>query len=476
MNGKTFCVLVTRLIVVAIFFWLGVPATSADGGLEVQDNYIESDFPDSVTFYLSVSSPAVIDAIELEYGTTEITCGSSSAKAQPDFEPATQVKMSWTWDFRKSGAPPPGAHLWWRWTIKDEAGNALTAAKQEYFFDDPHFEWQEIRSDELALFSAVSDDAVNQTLWHAANEALELLERDVGARPAGLVKIYNYPTTQDLRNAVVYTRDWTGGMALSTYETVLLGVNQRNLEWGEHTIAHELAHIVIHQLTFNCLGDLPTWLNEGLATYIEGNLSDYLQMQFDQALADDALLSLRSLSSSFPSSSKRADLAYAQSRQVVGYLIETYGSEKMTALLQVYKEGSTYDQALQQVYGLDTQGLDNEWRGSLGLSPRQVIATATAVSIPTLAPYGASTPTAAVSSTPTPTSAPTITYIPTTTPTVRQTATPLPEPTAATLATPTVRPITSASDRGTSPLVLILGGTVIIGILSAIVIWTRRVR
>jgi len=65
-NGKTFCALATRLIIVAIFFWLRVPATFADGGLEIQDNYIDPDFPDSITFYLSVSSPAVIDTIELE--------------------------------------------------------------------------------------------------------------------------------------------------------------------------------------------------------------------------------------------------------------------------------------------------------------------------------------------------------------------------------------------------------------------------
>jgi hypothetical protein len=475
-KGKTFCSLVTYLFIVGIFFWLRLPVASIAGGLEVQDNYIEPDFPNGVTFHLSVSGRAVIDSIELAYGTNQITCGFSSAKARPDFEPATQVNTSWTWNFRKSGAPPPGARLWGRWIIRDESGNELAVAEQELFLEDPRYEWQEIRSDELVLFSAVPNEAVNQALWQAANKALERLENDVGPRPVGLVKIYNYPTTQDLRDAVVYTRDWTGGMALSAYETILLGVNQHNLEWGERVIAHELAHIVIHQLTFNCLGDLPRWLNEGLATYIEGDLDDYLQASLDQAVTDDALLSLRSLGSSFPTSSKRADLAYAQSRQVVGYLIEIYGSEKMAALLQAFKVGNTYDQALQQVYGLDTQGLDNEWRRSLGLSLRQIIATSTPMSLPTLELYGASTPTAGATSTLTSTPTPTTTPVPTATPTVIQTATPLPQPTTTPLPTSTFTSVTPASDGGTSPLVLILGATVIIGILSTIVIWVRRIR
>ncbi|MGB3129600.1 MAG: hypothetical protein WBC11_07780, partial [Dehalococcoidia bacterium] len=40
-------------------------------------------------------------------------------------------------------------------------------------------------------------------------------------------------------------------------------------------------------------------------------------------------------------------------------------------LLNVFKQGSSYDDALLAVYGFDTAGLDNLWRLSLGLEPRQ---------------------------------------------------------------------------------------------------------
>ena len=56
------------------------------------------------------------------------------------------------------------------------------------------------------------------------------------------------------------------------------------------------------------------------------------------------------------------------------FLIDNYGSDEILALLDVFKEGSTYDDALLEVYGFDMDGLDDLWRQSLGLEPRPLAA------------------------------------------------------------------------------------------------------
>jgi len=449
-----------------------LPARAANGP-EVEANYAEANFPSAVTFYLSAGSQAAVDSIELEYGLTALTCGPASAKARPDFESAIQVKTHWTWDFRKSGSPPPGARIWWRWHIRDKNGDSIDTPEQELFFDDPHYDWREIHSDELALYSAVPDQTVNQALWQAANQALKRLEGDLGARPARLVKIYNYPSSQELRSALLFSQEWTGGLTFPSYETILLGVNRDILEWGRDAVAHELAHVVIHQLTFNCLGDLPTWLDEGLAVHNQDGFEDDFQAAFDAARADDTLISLQSLSGSFPTSSRRANLAYAESGQVVGYLVATYGSQKMAELLRAFKEGSGYDQALQRVYGLDTQQLDNEWRASLGLPPRPIVTRAAPIALATLAPYGASTPTATKAPPPTLTRPP-LTATPSAQP-VREAAAPTSTPQAMPTARPTATPLPAAPPKtGAAWLPLSLGGMVAVGVLLVVVMWGRR--
>ena len=78
------------------------------------------------------------------------------------------------------------------------------------------------------------------------------------------------------------------------------------------------------------------------------------------------MISVRSLSSSFPAAHAGASLSYAQSQSLVEYLIVTYGWDKMRELLSVFKEGSTPDKALQRVYGFDRDGLETRWNQYVG--------------------------------------------------------------------------------------------------------------
>jgi hypothetical protein len=43
-------------------------------------------------------------------------------------------------------------------------------------------------------------------------------------------------------------------------------------------------------------------------------------------------------------------------------LISAYGQEKMLQLLNVFSKGSTYDGALEAVYGFDSESLNTLWQ------------------------------------------------------------------------------------------------------------------
>jgi hypothetical protein len=76
----------------------------------------------------------------------------------------------------------------------------------------------------------------------------------------------------------------------------------------------------------------------------------------------------------------------------------------MTGLLTFLRNGLTIDEALIQIYGFDVEGLEDEWRESIGARPRTVSAQPTAQPTPTYVPTivpvsvfqitGQSTPTA----------------------------------------------------------------------------------
>ncbi|MEJ2740449.1 MAG: peptidase MA family metallohydrolase, partial [Dehalococcoidia bacterium] len=100
--------------------------------------------------------------------------------------------------------------------------------------------------------------------------------------------------------------------------------------------------------------------------YAEGDLTSHMETAFDDAIKADSLVSVQSLCSSFPAGGQ-VELYYAESYSLVKFLIDTYGQEKMLELLEVFKQGDQYDDALTKVYGFDLKGLENAWYTSLGL-------------------------------------------------------------------------------------------------------------
>jgi hypothetical protein len=166
---------------------------------------------------------------------------------------------------------------------------------------------------------------------------------------------------------MIFPQEWTGGVAYTRYGTIAIGISANSLDWGSLAIAHELTHLVIHQVTFNPYNDLPTWLDEGLAMYAEGELEPEFVAALHKAETERTLISVPSLSSPFSAYGEEATLAYAQSYSVVKFLIDDYGQNKMFELLNTFRQGSGYNEALERVYGFDMSGLDGRWRASEGV-------------------------------------------------------------------------------------------------------------
>ncbi len=240
----------------------------------------------------------------------------------------------------------------------------------------------DIRAGAWAATSGEADDGVT-ALGAAAN---------TGAALEDPVRLYIYASSADLRGSMIFPQEWTGGVAFTEYGVVTIGIppDAGGLAWGTRAIAHELTHLVVHQVTFNPYNSLPTWLDEGLARFSEGLSTDEARA-VREALDQNTLPPLRTLANAFPADEARARLAYAQSGQVVQFMIVTYGPEKVAALLATVQSGKQIDPALLEVYGFDTDGLDNAYRVSMGAAPlptAQPTSTAAAVErtpVPTLA-------------------------------------------------------------------------------------------
>ncbi len=329
----------------------------------------KTNFPESLTFNLEIESSHEVVDIDLQYKINKVTTASVITTITPDFTPENHVLASWTWDTRKASLPP-GAEINYQWLITNAAGDKIETELTTLVFEDSRHSWNKLVEGDVRLLWYQGDNDFAQELMVAAQAALEMLAQDTGAHLEKTARIYIYASTSDLHDALIFPQEWTGGLAFTDYGIITIGISPSSLSWGKRTIAHELTHLVIRQVTYSPLSDLPTWLNEGLAMYAEGNLRKDLADDLEKAISNDTLFSIRSLGGSFPADPDDAKLAYAQSYSIAVFLIDNYGSEKMTILLDVFKRGSSYDDALLEAYEFDVDGLDTKWRESLGLAAR----------------------------------------------------------------------------------------------------------
>lgn len=350
------------LVIFLLLVLLGMGLFKAEGELTILDSSAKAEFPSKLHFNLSAKSDVDITEVRLHYIVDHESYAQVTSEAYIEFVPDTRVSVQWSWDMEKTGGIPPGTSLEYWWTVEDVNGAKVETAPARINFDDNRYSWRSISEGRVTIYWYKGQQSFAEELMSVAQQALARLSTDTGAYLKKPAKIYIYANSQDLRGAMIFPQEWTGGVTFTRYGIISIGIDPNNLSWGKRSIAHELTHLVVHQMTFNPYIDLPTWLDEGLAMYNEGTLSAGFVVNLIKAMEGNSLISVRSLSSPFSAYGEEAYLSYAQSYSLVEFLITSYGQDKMLELLTTFSEGSSYDSALEKVYGFDMDGLDTLWR------------------------------------------------------------------------------------------------------------------
>ncbi|MGA8849682.1 MAG: peptidase MA family metallohydrolase [Dehalococcoidia bacterium] len=357
------------LITWALLMLLSPSFVAAEAGITVTASNVDVNFPSQAVFTVEAESYVDIVDARLYYQVDKMNYAEVVSEGWADFTPASKIEANWTWDMTNASLPP-GAEVTYWWMIEDAAGNKIETHPEIMHFDDSRYSWQNLTSTvpqggELTLFWYKGANSFARELMDACQEGLARLTQDIGTYLERPVKIYIYASMSDLQGAMIYSPEWTGGVTFADFGIIAISIAPSELDWGKRALVHELTHLVVYQATFSPYGQLPVWLDEGLATYNEGELDPVLHSSLEEAISKNELISVRSLCSPFSAYTEKASLSYAESYSLVEYLLDNYGQDRMLDLLALFKQGSTYDEALTEVYGFDIDGLDARWRATL---------------------------------------------------------------------------------------------------------------
>ncbi|MXX32055.1 MAG: hypothetical protein F4Z51_07475 [Chloroflexi bacterium] len=363
--GRARGLVAAAVVIAGLALTAVVGAQSADRPT-VQGIRFENNWPDSVTVTALVQNAEEIESATFLYAvlpegaiTREPAEIQSGDVTRVTAEFPTREPMIWI---------PAGADFEWRWEFRYESGDTYETDSQIWRYEDPRFEWESLHEGVLEV-AYYQDRGVAEQMLREGLEALEEIAPFLGLDELIPMKVYVWANSDDARQ-VERIESESFEESVITGGTRVLADLVHIYTPSRWVVRHELTHVLTKLAGEGPYGDLPAWLDEGMATIAEGDWLDRRGGALQYAINNDLVLSLRSMES--PSNRPGfVDIFYGQSAAVVLFLLTEYGTERMNDLFQAFKEGQSVNDALTSVYGLDREGLDNAWRASVGLPPRE---------------------------------------------------------------------------------------------------------
>lgn len=154
---------------------------------------------------------------------------------------------------------------------------------------------------------------------------------------------------------------WSGGIYDGKIRIPIGGIEQET-PGLRRMLYHEYTHAVVRAITPRC----PTWLNEGLAQYLEGRDLAAHQHTIKQLARSGSLPSLASLEGSFLGlGDKQASQAYMISLSAVRHIANAFGLYRIRMILDEMASGADGQHAIGRGLALSYEEFELGWRRSL---------------------------------------------------------------------------------------------------------------
>jgi hypothetical protein len=125
------------------------------------------------------------------------------------------------------------------------------------------------------------------------------------------------------------------------------------------TWKHEMVHIALDDATRG--QHVPVWFNEGLAIYLSGEHSLARQQTLMSATFQGRLIPFQDLDRSFPSDTSEVNVAYAESADVMRFLMQRTDQARFASMIDRVRDGQQFDRAAADAYGSDLRKLEFQW-------------------------------------------------------------------------------------------------------------------
>jgi len=215
--------------------------------------------------------------------------------------------------------------------------------------------WLEVTNNHFYVRYKSEDASVVKMVLDTAEMAYSPVNQMLGNTMSAKIPIVLYPDKASFNKSFGWDADQS---AMGVYWAGVIRILSPN-EWARGDtyqskqnyfnengpMAHEYVHLVVDYKTG---GNYPRWFTEGIAQYVEREITGF-QFKVPEINEKDDLYLLSRMDGQFdllPSQS----IAYWQSLAMVEYLIKMNGIDKINDLMDLLGEGYTFTTAFEEVY------------------------------------------------------------------------------------------------------------------------------
>ncbi len=363
---KSFLSLFLLLAVAALSVTAGSVASGQSSPVEFIEFGMESQFPEGVRFFAEIESSVEVEDVRVIFDV-----GDRNVTQYNYLDiPRTNQSLIDGELFVNTNTPeryiPPGALIKFQLEVLGTNGESYLSERKEELLLDARFEWEMVIDGPVTVFYHGPVQSRAETLAEKTREGLELMSPVTGGEIDTPIAVMLYNNNAEMIEAVVprsatISRELvTEGQAFGDENTVLVLAGRSDIG----TATHEITHILVDRAT-NGAALVPFWLNEGLAEY--GNLDQTVSYTrfLEWGVGTGRLPTFRSLNRP-PGDPNLTLVGYGSGRSAVDFMVTEFGEEKMAELLGALGTGLPIQAAVQVVYDMSLDDLENQWRTSIG--------------------------------------------------------------------------------------------------------------
>jgi tetratricopeptide (TPR) repeat protein len=201
-------------------------------------------------------------------------------------------------------------------------------------------------------YSGTAEPALAREVLRTLESHFSAIESELNFTPSDSIGVVLY--TQQAYADITRAPDWAGALNDGRIRVPVQGLSGVTPELSR-VLKHELTHSFVRQKT---RGHVPTWIQEGLAQWMEGKRSGDSAGVLAEVYRQGQATSLGKLEGSWMGlPSDAAGYAYAWALANIEYIVETSGMGDIERILDRIGSGSSTEEALRAVLHSDYNDL-----------------------------------------------------------------------------------------------------------------------